>query len=74
MVKHYWKVRVFYGNVEIPIDINCKTREEAREKKNLHKKSPVFHTVKMYKVIPFTYPNPLVTQKGLQCEYLQEVR
>lgn len=74
MIKHYWKVRAFYKDIEVPIDISCKTREEARARKQSLKKMQFMKSVKIYKVVPFIYPNPLVTQKGFQCEYLQEVR
>lgn len=73
-MKHFWKVRLFYKDVEVPIDINCGTRKEARTVKRVNKSLHIFHDVKMFKVIPFTYPNPLVSQKGLEMEYLQEVR
>lgn len=74
MINHYWKVRMFYGNVEIPIDVNCKSRKEARKYKKIHKSMNIFKEVKILKVVPFIYPNPLVTQKGLQCEYMEEAR
>lgn len=74
MVKHYWKVRMFHGDIETTIDLNCTTRKEARKYKKLHKSMKIFSEIKIYKVVPFVYPNPLVTQKGLQCEYLEEVR
>lgn len=74
MITHYWKVRLVHKNTEIPIDLHCKSRAEARKYKKLHKTLETFKDVKIYKVVPFVYPNPLVTQKGLQCEYLQEVR
>lgn len=75
MKKHFWKVRTFHkNNPDVPIDLTAGTRKEARLLK-FHMKSLIFmQNVKMYKVIPFIYPNPLSNQPPFQCEYLQEVR